>query len=220
MKTQQVGQAVGAHFSLQSMQRAQDRALLCLQQIAAVIKPGMTEEHATALALQVLQEAGAEQHWHPPIVRMGLNTAKIYSEKSIADTRLQADDIFFIDIGPVFDGHEADVGATFTVGTQQLHQKVQQAVHRVFEEVAQHWRNTGCSGAALYEFASVSAAQFGMVINHQIKGHRVGDFPHKLYASGQLGYCAGEVRTGIWVLEIQLLDPQSGYGGFVEQVLF
>lgn len=220
METQQVEQAVGANFSLSLMQRAQAKALLCLQQMAALIKPGMTELEATAIALQVLQDAGAEQHWHPPIVRMGLNTAKIYSEKSIADTRLQTDDIFFIDIGPVFDGHEADVGATFCVGTAQVHCKVQRAVHQVFEQVAQHWRDTGCSGAALYDFATASAAQFGMVLNHQIKGHRVGDFPHKLYATGQLGGCEGEVRTGIWVLEIQLLDPLSGYGGFVEQVLF
>ncbi len=217
---QQSTQRVGAGFSLTAMQQAQLIALDCLQQIAARLQPGISEADAIAIANTVLQQAGAEQHWHPPIIRFGYNTAKIYSEPSVPDSRLGANDIFFIDLGPVFAGHEADVGATFCLGENPLQQQVQQAVHQVFDLVAAHWRATGCSGAALYQVATDAAAVHGMVLNHQIKGHRVGDFPHKLYASGQLGGCEGEVRSGIWVLEIQLLDPVSGYGGFVEQVLF
>ncbi len=217
---QQPAQKVGAGFSLVAMQQAQQTALDCLQQIAARLEPGISEADAVAIAMTVLQQAGAEQHWHPPIIRFGHNTAKIYSEPSTPDSRLGDHDIFFIDIGPVFAGHEADVGATFCLGETPVHHQVQQAVHQVFEQVAAHWRATGCSGAALYQVAADAAARYGMVLNHQIKGHRVGDFPHKLYASGQLGGCDGVVRSGIWVLEIQLLDPLSGYGGFVEQVLF
>lgn len=217
---QQSTQRVGAGFSLTAMQQAQLIALDCLQQIAARLQPGISEADAIAIANTVLQQAGAEQHWHPPIIRFGYNTAKIYSEPSVPDSRLGANDIFFIDLGPVFAGHEADVGATFCLGENPVQQQVQQAVHQVFDLVAAHWRATGCSGAALYQVAADAAAVHGMVLNHQIKGHRVGDFPHKLYASGQLGGCEGEVRSGIWVLEIQLLDPVSGYGGFVEQVLF
>ncbi len=220
MQNQSVAQAVGPDFSLTAMQQAQTQALQVLEQLATQLLPGMTEHQACALALQLLQQAGAEQHWHPPIVRFGRNTAKIYSEVSDATVRLQVEDIFFIDIGPVFAGHEADVGATFCLGHNPEQHRVQQAVHQVFDQVAMHWRQTGCSGEALYQFAANEAARYGMQLNHQIKGHRVGDFPHKLYASGQLGGCDGEVRSGIWVLEIQLLDPVSGFGGFVEQVLF
>jgi Xaa-Pro aminopeptidase len=213
-------QKVGQNFSIGAMQAAQQQALQVLQQLAGQLQPGMTEPQATAMAEALLQQAGAECHWHPPIVRFGRNTAKIYSEASDPAVVLQADDIFFVDIGPVFAGHEADVGATFCLGTNPRHHAVQQAVHQVFDQVAAYWRSTGCSGAALYEFAATAAAAHQLVLNHQIKGHRVGDFPHKLYASGQLAGCDGEVRSGIWVLEIQLLDPQSGLGGFVEQVLF
>ncbi len=220
MQNQSLAQAVGPNFSIAAMQQAQMHALQVLQQLATQLQPGMTEQQACALVLQLLQQAGAEQHWHPPIVRFGHNTAKIYSEASDAAVLLQAEDIFFVDIGPVFAGHEADVGATYCLGHNPVHRKVQQAVHQVFDQVAAHWRQTGCSGEALYQFAAEVAARDGMQLNHQIKGHRVGDFPHKLYASGQLGGCDGEVRSGIWVLEIQLLDPTSGFGGFVEQVLF
>lgn len=210
----------GAHFSLAAMQGAQQQALVALEEIAARLKPGMTEPEAATLALQVLQQAGAEQHWHPPIVRFGRNTAKIYSEASEPGVCLQPEDIFFIDIGPVFDGHEADVGATFCLGDQPAQRKVRQATSAVFQQVAAHWKATGCSGSALYQYAKQCAEAFGMQLNHQIKGHRVGDFPHKLYASGQLGGYEGTLRAGIWVLEIQLLDPASGFGGFMEQVLF
>lgn len=217
---QSVVQSVGPNFSVAAMQQAQILALQVLQQLADQLQPGMTEVQAATLALQLLQQAGAEQHWHPPIVRFGHNTAKIYSEASDPTVLLQTDDIFFVDIGPVFAGHEADVGATYYLGSNPQHRAVQQAAHQVFDQVAAHWRATGCSGAALYSFAGEAAAAHGMVLNHQIKGHRVGDFPHKLYANGQLGGCDGEVRSGIWVLEIQILDPLSGVGGFVEQVLF
>ena len=220
MQNQSLAQVVGPNFSVAAMQQAQMQALQVLQQLADQMQPGMTEQQACALAQQLLQQAGAEQHWHPPIVRFGHNTAKIYSEASDATVLLKAEDIFFVDIGPVFAGHEADVGATYCLGNNPVHRKVQQAVHQVFDQVAAHWRQTGCSGEALYQFAAEAAAQYGMQLNHQIKGHRVGDFPHKLYASGQLGGCDGEVRSGIWVLEIQLLDPATGLGGFVEQVLF
>jgi Xaa-Pro aminopeptidase len=220
MNNQSVTQQVGPNFSLAAMQHAQQQALEVLQQLADQLEPGMTESQAAALAMELLKQAGAEQHWHPPIVRFGRNTAKIFSEQSDPAVVLQPEDIFFVDIGPVFAGHEADVGATYCRGTKPEHHAVQQAVQQVFSQVAAHWRATACSGAALYQFASEAAAQYGMVLNHQIKGHRVGDFPHKLYASGQLGGCADEIRSGIWVLEIQLLDPQTGLGGFVEQVLF
>lgn len=220
MQNQMVAEKVGPVFSLVAMQQAQHAALQVLQQLASQLQPGMTESEAVALTTLLLQQAGAEQHWHPPIVRFGPNTAKIYSEPSDPAVVLQSNDIYFIDIGPVFAGHEADVGATFCVGSDPTHLQVQQAVHQVFDEVAMHWRNTGCSGAALYAFAEAAAARHQMVINHQIKGHRVGDFPHKLYASGQLAGLQHDIRSGIWVLEIQLLDPVSGYGGFVEQVLF
>ena len=76
---QQPTQRVGAGFSLTAMQQAQLIALDCLQQIAARLQPGISEADAIAIANTVLQQAGAEQHWHPPIIRFGYNTAKIYN---------------------------------------------------------------------------------------------------------------------------------------------
>jgi Xaa-Pro aminopeptidase len=213
-------QQVGPYFSLEKMRGAQTQALQVMQAAAAQLTTGMTEEEAVALLTNMLALAGVDTHWHPPIVRFGRNTSKVYHEKSDPTVSLQATDIFFIDIGPVFDGHEADVGATFVRGDDPVLLRVQQACQQVFTEVAAHWTDTGISGQALYQFAAQRAAAYEMQLNHQIKGHRVGDFPHKLYASGQLGDYTAPLESGIWVLEIQLLDPLTGMGGFVEQVLF
>ena len=81
----------------------------------------MSEAEANALALAVLSDFGAETNWHPPIIRFGANSCKIYSEASDPAVRLQKSDIFFIDLGPVFEGHEADIGATFVVGDAPEH---------------------------------------------------------------------------------------------------
>ncbi len=213
-------QKVGLNFQLKSMIHAQQQALTALSHIAKHIEVGMTEAQAEQLALSLLKTLGAEDHWHPPIIRFGANTCKIFSEPSDPTTTLQTDDIYFIDLGPVFEGHEADVGGTFTVGNAADHAHCAAAVHQLFEQVAAYWQQTGCHGAALYAFAEQQAQALGYVFNQEIKGHRVGDFPHKLYASGRLGDYEGEVREGIWVLEVQIRHPELPIGAFMEQVLF
>lgn len=211
--------AVGPHFNVQIMQDAQQWALTQLAAIAAEFTPGMLETDAQALLGQRLTAAGAEQHWHPPIVRFGPNTCKIYSEPSDPTVRLRADDVFFIDIGPVWHGHEADVGATYAVGHNAQAQAIVQAVDWVFAQVEARWRE-GQTGVELYQYAKLCAEQLGYQLNHHIKGHRVGDYPHKLYASGSLGDDTGDAIPGIWVLEIQLKHPTLPLGAFKEQVLF
>jgi Xaa-Pro aminopeptidase len=212
-------QVVGPQFQLDLMQQAQQWALTQLAAIAAALKPGISEVAANQLARAMLDQAGAQQHWHPPIVRFGHNTCKIYSEASMPDTVLGDDDVFFIDIGPVWQGHEADVGATYAVGQNAQAQAIVQAVDTVFAQVEAKWRQ-GFAGTELYQFAETVAQQQGYQLNHQIKGHRVGDFPHKLYASGSLGDLDGDAVPGIWVLEIQLKHPTLPIGAFKEQVLF
>jgi hypothetical protein len=69
-----------------------------------------------ALAGRVLEAEGMERIWHPSIVRFGANTLKTFRQRPAPDTVLGADDMFFVDLGPVFDGHEGDVGDTFVTG--------------------------------------------------------------------------------------------------------
>ena len=55
------------------------------------------------------------------------------------------------DLGVVWDGHEGDAGATFTVGDDADMMACAQACKNIYDDVEAHWRTTQCSGQALYE---------------------------------------------------------------------
>ena len=125
-----------------------------------------------------------------------------------------------LDVTPILDGYHGDTNATFVVGDAPEHKACAAAVATIFQQVAMHWQKTGCHGDELYAFAEQNALALGYQFNQEIKGHRLGDFPHRLYANGSLGDFEGPIRDGIWVLEIQIRHPKLPIGGFMEQVLF
>jgi len=210
---------VGAAFSVDLMRVAQQHSWATLAQIAAAIKPGMTEAMARQRAKEILQQSGVERLWHPVIIRFGVNTCKIYSEPSEKETVLQESDIFFIDLGPVYQGHEGDVGATFVVGQDAQLQHCADAAQQLFARVRARWLQQDCSGEQLYQYTEQQALILGYQLNLAIKGHRLCDYPHKLYAGGNLGDFSGTPRAGVWVLEIQIKHPTRAIGAFYEDVL-
>lgn len=210
---------VGPAFSLPLMQQAQQKAWLALQAIQQALKPGISEAAAVLLGKEILQAHGAQRLWHPVIIRFGVNTTKTYDEPSDRSISLAEDDIVFIDIGPVFEGHEADVGATFVLGQDEEKQRCADAAALIFQQVRQRWLDLGLTGEALYQYAEQLCSALGYQLNLAIKGHRLSDFPHKLYQGGNLGDFSGQPRPGVWVLEIQLKHPSLPYGAFYEDVL-
>ncbi|HMH69447.1 MAG TPA: M24 family metallopeptidase, partial [Pinirhizobacter sp.] len=197
-------QATGSQFDSRRMLDARERSWVTLREIARRITPGMTEPEAMALAGEVLADAGMQRIWHPSLIRFGANTLKTFRERSAPDIRLGERDIFFVDLGPVFDGHEGDVGDTFVLGDDPLMHDCAVAARELFSRVAARWREGGQSGRALYEFATDQAQAMGWRLNHETKGHRVGDFPHAVHKAGNLGDFDAEPIPGLWVLEIQI----------------
>jgi hypothetical protein len=212
-------QAVGLGFDLESMRYASERSWQAIEAMADAFRPGIRESEATRLGQQILVDLGAERVWHPTHVRFGANTMKTFKERSDNDPVLGEDDIFFIDIGPVFRGHEGDVGATFTTGNDPGKRACAQAAKTLFDTVRGAWLAQGLSGPALYDFAAAEAGRMGWALNLDIKGHRVSDFPHAIYKAGTLGAYEGRPDPGIWVLEIQIAHPSRAYGAFHEDVL-
>jgi Xaa-Pro aminopeptidase len=210
---------VGERFSMEAMLRARELSWQALGQIAGAIVPGMNEDDATAMARDVLADSGMERLWHPIIIRFGQNTLKTFRQRSEPDTVLGERDIFFIDLGLVWDGHEGDVGDTFVTGADASLGACAQAARDLFDRVAVKWRADRTSGQALYEYAGEQAAAMGWTLNHKIKGHRVGDFPHSIHKAGDLGDFAGAPATGLWILEIQIAHPELPIGAFYEDLL-
>jgi Xaa-Pro aminopeptidase len=212
-------EAVGQAFDPALMLRARERSWAALRGIHERMRPGISEDEARAEAAQVFAALGMERLWHPVVIRIGENTTKTFRERSNPDVRLGEDDIYFIDLGLVFDGHEGDVGETFVTGSDPGRSACAAAARTLFDQVASAWRSQGLSGEALYAFAGARAQAMGWRLNHAIKGHRVSDFPHAIYKAGDLGTLERPPASGLWILEIQIAHPTEPYGAFYEDLL-
>jgi Xaa-Pro aminopeptidase len=144
-------QAVGKNFDSQKMLFARDKTFEAVHRIADKVAVGMTETDARAMAMDVLREMGMDRIWHPALLRFGRNTLKKFNEASEGNPILQCNDIFFVDLGVVWDGYEGDAGATFAVGDDADMRACASACKVIYDEVEAHWRKTRCSGRALYE---------------------------------------------------------------------
>jgi hypothetical protein len=212
-------EAVGTAFDLAAMRFASAQAWRAVDRMVEAFKPGLRESEATALCMEILADLGMERIWHPPHIRFGANTTKKYNEKADGDLELGEDDIYFIDIGPVFGGHEGDVGATFTTGNDPDKAACAAAVKILFDDVCGAWKNNKLSGVSLYDYADQRAREMGWVFNLDIQGHRVSEYPHSVYKAGDLGKFDGVPVPGIWILEIQIAHPQEPFGAFYEDLL-
>jgi Xaa-Pro aminopeptidase len=212
-------EAVGHAYDPALMLRARELTWAALERIRGFMLPGIGEEEAKAKAEEVFRALGMQRLWHRPYIRIGANTLKTYRQPSEPDVRLGEDDIYFVDLGLVFDGHEGDVGDTFTVGHAPDRQACADAARALFHEVAAEWRANGTSGHDLYAFAARRAEAMGWRFNHDIKGHRLGDYPHAVHKAGDLGDFASTPAPGLWVLEIQIAHPSEPYGAFYEDLL-
>jgi Xaa-Pro aminopeptidase len=212
-------EAVGPRFDPTLMQRAREKTWAALHGIRQRMCPGISEDEAKLEAAEVFRELGFERLWHPVIIRIGTNTTKTYRQASDPNVRLGENDSYFVDLGLVFDGHEGDVGDTFVVGHAPERQACADAARALFGEVADAWRTQGLSGQALYAFAGERAEAMGWRINHEIKGHRVSDFPHSMHKGGDLGDLETSPSGGLWILEIQIAHPTQPFGAFYEDLL-
>lgn len=209
----------GEHFSLAKLMDARARTRQALREIAASFRPGMEEATAVQLATDMLKERGMRRGWHKILVRFGANTLKNFSEPSEPGTVLGENDIFFIDIGPVWEGYEGDAGETFVVGGDPEMERCAAAAREVWRIVHGKWRDKGLTGSELYAFAAQTAADMGWELNLKMDGHRLSDFPHNVYHAGTLADATFRPSANLWVLEIQIRHPQKSYGAFYEDLL-
>lgn len=212
-------EAVGAPFSLAAMLRARDLTFDAVRNIAAGIKVGMTEADALTHSEQVLAGMGMERLWHKSIIRFGPGTLDTFHAPMESERALQPNDIFFVDLGVVWGGHEGDAGDTFVVGDDADMHACAQAARDLWLDVSICWREKGWSGQQLYDYARDTAERMGWRLNWEVKGHRVSDFPHAIYKAGDLGSLEACPTTGLWILEIQIAHLTRPIGAFYEDLL-
>ena len=211
-------QDFGENFDLTKFYHARDIARDMTHELANKIRPGMVEEDAHELYKKICAKHTVDKNWHPAKLRFGPNTLKIFREPSDPHT-LQEEDLFFIDIGPVIDGHEADYGETFTIGSNYEYKKIAEASKKIFEDVSDFWKNNMTRGPELYTWASNRAKEYGYVLNMGSDGHRLSDFPHHIFFKGAIIECEEKLLPNAWILEIQLDHSNLKFGAFYEDIL-
>jgi methionyl aminopeptidase len=210
---------VGPHYDKAKMLEARRHTWHALAKIAAGIRPGMRESEGVEFAKTVLKDLGLLRGWHAVYLRFGVNTLLTYWDKEAPEVVLGDNDIFFIDIGPVWEEWEGDGGNTFVVGKDREMQRASIAVREVFDRVHQKWRTDAVTGAALYEYARQVAGSMGWELTPRVDGHRLGDFPHKAFHAGTLADTSFTPATDLWVLEIQIRHRTLPFGAFYEDLL-
>ncbi len=212
-------EAVGPAFLKDKMLEMRAKTRNTIHAIAAACKAGMVEEDAVAMAKDLLAEGDMVRGWHDVYVRFGTNTLKTFGAPSDPGIVLKDNDIFLIDIGPVWGEFEGDGGDTFTVGDAPDQARCARDAKKLFHIVRKKWESTGMSGRELYEFATEEAKAMGWELNMDLSGHRLSDFPHAAIYDGPMAEVDFKPSPLLWVLEIHIRHPTAGYGAFFEDML-
>lgn len=221
-------------MSSQALLAAQARAAALFDEVVAsgLIRAGIRESELS-LAIHELarQRHGVRRHWHRRVVRAGPNTLSTYEEDP-PDRVLCADDILFLDFGPVFDGWEADYGRSYVLGDDPDKHRLVADIDAAFRAGRALFEATPqLTAGALYDFVCGEASRRGWSFGAASAGHLVGAFPHETAPGAEQRLsirhgnaidlrerdAAGEPRH--WILEIHFVDRAKGYGAFCEALL-
>lgn len=218
---------------------AEARAMVLLDRIEALglIAPGRSERAVEQDIRRLAEtEFGIARHWHKRVVRAGANTLATAADNP-PDRVIGTDDMVFLDLGPVLQGAEgseweADVGRSYAIGVDPRKQALCAELPVQFAQVSARFNaQPDVTGAELYAFACASAAAAGWRFGGQIAGHIVAEFPHaRLPGPKQTHHISpenparlrdpdGHGQARHWILEIHLIDPEGGFGGFYERLM-
>jgi len=198
-----------------------------------LIIAGKTEEQLNSEVCDLaLKKFGIEKHWHKKIVRSGKNTLAIYPDNP-PNRIIEKDDILFIDMGPIVEDYEADIGRTYVLGNDAQKLKLKKDVEEAWYEIKE-WvqQQTTLKASQLFQYVVEKTKEYGWEFGGEIAGHIVGKYPHEQPADPQsleldvhpenhndmfLPDADGNQRH--WILELQFVDKENGIGGYFEQLL-
>lgn len=215
----ELAERVGALHDPSTMLEARSRARAAVQDLASRVVAGMTEEEGLALARRTLRAHGFEADWVEPCVRFGTNTLKKYAEPSDPGVVLGRDDVWYVDVGPLWRGHECDYAETFAVGGDPDRHRLARDAREIFGRAQDHWRSARATGVGIYRYAAAEAVSRGWQLDADMAGHRLGAYPHAAFHEGLLATADFTPSSGLWMLEIQIRHPDRPYSAFFEDLL-
>lgn len=207
---------------------AQSKAEKLFHEVEArgLIRAGITESRLNQEIYDLVKEMfGISTYWHKRIVRAGANTLLPYADNP-PDHLIGADDILFLDLGPVFEEYEADFGRTFVIGSDPLKLKLRDDVAKAFADGKLYFKeNSDITASRFYAYAVSLAGKYGWEFGGPIAGHLIGQFPHERIADDKVTLYVhpksnllmrstderGQMRH--WILEIHFVNRERRIGG-------
>lgn len=211
---------VGEKFDLNKLKKAQQLTKDVVNKVAERAFVGMTEADGIKIIEEEFLKIDKIKFWHPHKFRIGKNTLCSFKDQSDDNVKLEMNDHFFIDVGPILFDHEGDFGDTFILGKNPLASKLKENTHQLFSAATKKFLEENLSGQKLYSFLEIEAKNLNCHLNMKTLGHRIGDFPHHLYYRGKMGDIDQRLLPNLWVLEIQVSDSQNSIGAFFEDILW
>jgi hypothetical protein len=224
-ESQKAIESVAPHFIKEGLLLAREKSWRVLKEILSLLKEGMNEDDARKLALQVFSTHGVSKHWHRPYIRFGAGTALTFHDPMQKDYKLQTGDPVYLDFGPVWKDegtgfeYEGDVGDTFVFGENSEAERCAKTARTLFAEVQKEWQTKRLTGVDIYGYLNTRANQLGYELTEQVKGHRLGDFPHQKYTKENLSDIQFCPSSSLWVLEVHIVHPNRTLGAFYEDTL-
>lgn len=213
---------------------AQSKAkqLLCAIEEKNLIVVGASENEITEKIYQLAYELfGSKKHWHKRIVRTGENTVFAYSANP-PNLTLQDGDLVYLDLGPIFDEFEGDIGKTYLLGKDPNKERLTVDLERIFVEAKKFYLlQPSMTGAELWLKVTELTEEAGWKFGNYHAGHIIGEFSHKqMYGdlpehrisplnNVPMNTLAVDGKRHHWILEIHLVHSQNLYGGFFEDLL-
>lgn len=219
---------------LAELQTAEARAMELLDAIETrqFIQPGRTERDVEQdIMALAFKDFGIEKHWHKRICRAGAN-AKYTARDNPPVLTIAADDLVYLDLGPVIDHWEADVGRSYVVGNDPEKHRLVGDLKAGFDALrAAYHADADATGATLYQFATDWAEARHWTFGGLIAGHVVDEFPHAHLPGEKDWFRINPANTTrlrdphlngdarFWIGEIHLVSRDGSFAGFYEQLL-
>jgi hypothetical protein len=113
---------------LERFRQFQAKSYAVLGEVAAQLKPGVTERDATRTAMKAYRREGADRLFHLPVALFGDRTAlpelsEPWTLQSFfpTDRALAAGDVVILDASPIFDGYVVDTSISLSIGPNAQH---------------------------------------------------------------------------------------------------
>ena len=217
-----------------SLATAQDKAQALFAEVIAsgMIQPGKLEsELSEGIHALARSKFGLRRHWHRRIARSGPNTLLTYHDEAV-DRRIEADDIVYLDFGPVFEEWEADFGRTYALGADPIKHRLVNDLAVAFQKGKELYERTpDVTAGDMYDYVVSLAHEAGWEFGARTAGHLIGHFPHEREPGDarplsirhgndlRLREPDAEGLARHWILEIHFIDRGREIGGFFEQLL-